>query len=236
MFFSWPRLSAVNINTHEDPVLFVNRCMPLILIMIILFLMSVWIRMWKFLLYFLQLMLFTLFAGDFNWRQDSGFFHVFGKFQSGPYTTSCPEYLECYLTSKNVRWCILALIILKLIITWTECANKQCPRKKKELGVIVSKHMKWGKQCSAVVLKANRTLGMIKRNFVNRTPEVILALYKGLVRPHLEYCSPVWNPHFTKDVKLLGVQRNCTNLVAHQISAGHRAQELQRKTVVFRVN
>ena len=46
----------------------------------------------------------------------------------------------------------------------------------KDLGVIVSKGMNWEKQCSAVVLKANRILGMIKHNFVNRTPEVILAV------------------------------------------------------------
>ena len=33
---------------------------------------------------------------------------------------------------------------------------------------------------------------------------------------HLEYCSPVtgvWNPHFTKEVKLLRVQRRATKLV-----------------------
>jgi len=70
----------------------------------------------------------------------------------------------------------------------------QAVPEEKDLEVIANKDVKWEKQCSAVVLKANRILGMIKmikRNFVNRTPAVILALYKSLVRPHLEYCFPV---------------------------------------------
>jgi len=94
--------------------------------------------------------------------------------------------------------------------------------------------MTWQKQCIAVVLKANRiTLGMIKRNFVNETPEIILALCKSLVRPHLEYCSPRCG------ILTLGLLR--TEIVrspktCHQIDAGHRAQELIRKTAVFKVN
>ena len=66
-----------------------------------------------------------------------------------------------------------------------------------------------GKQGSSAVSKANRILGMIKRNFVDRSKETILLLYKSLVRPHLEYCCQIWNPHYSKDIKLLeGVRRN----------------------------
>ena len=60
-----------------------------------------------------------------------------------------------------------------------------------------------GKQCSAAVLKANRILGMIKHKFTDRSPDTIMALYKSLVRPHLEYCCQMWNPHFSKDIKLI---------------------------------
>jgi len=71
-----------------------------------------------------------------------------------------------------------------------------------------------GKQCSSAVSKANRILGMIKGNFVDRSKETVLPLYKSLVRPHLEYCCQVWSPHYIKDVKLLeGVQRSATELI-----------------------
>ena len=55
---------------------------------------------------------------------------------------------------------------------------------------------------------------MIKRNFVDRSKETVMALYKSLVKPHLEYWTSVWNPHLDKDIKLLeGVQRPATKLV-----------------------
>jgi len=43
------------------------------------------------------------------------------------------------------------------------------------LGVIMSKDLKWKKQCIAAVKKGNRVLGMIKRNFIDRSKETIPA-------------------------------------------------------------
>ena len=40
----------------------------------------------------------------------------------------------------------------------------QTVSEEKDLGVIFSDDLKWEKQCSAAVLKANRILGMLKRN------------------------------------------------------------------------
>jgi len=84
----------------------------------------------------------------------------------------------------------------------------------KDLGVIVSDDLKWEKQCSQTVAKANIVLGLIKRNFTDRSKETIIPLYESLVRPHLEYCCPIWNRHYIKDIKLVeGVQRRATKLV-----------------------
>jgi len=83
----------------------------------------------------------------------------------------------------------------------------------KDLGVLISEDLKSEKQCSSAVSKANRVLGMIKRNFLDRSKETVLLLYKSLARPHLEYCCQVC-PHYSTDKKLLeGVQHRATKLI-----------------------
>jgi len=76
----------------------------------------------------------------------------------------------------------------------------ECVSEEKDLGVIISEDLKWDKQCSEAVKKTNRMLGMNKRNFVNRSKETIILLYKSLVRHHLEYCCQIWSPYYKKDI------------------------------------
>ena len=61
---------------------------------------------------------------------------------------------------------------------------------------------------------ANRILGMIKRTFCYLNREIVLQLYKSLVRPHLEYCIQAWRPHLHKDIDLMEkVQRRATKMI-----------------------
>jgi len=91
----------------------------------------------------------------------------------------------------------------------------ECVSEEKDLGVIINEDLKCEKQCSEAARKANRMLGMIKRNFVDRSKETIIPLYKSLVRPHLEHCYQIWSLYCKKDIKLIeGVQRRATKLVA----------------------
>ena len=71
------------------------------------------------------------------------------------------------------------------------------------------------KQCINAVNKANRTLpGMIRRTLSNFYSEVVLQLYKALVRPHFEYCIHDWRQYFKKDIELLEKeQRRPTKLI-----------------------
>jgi ribonuclease P/MRP protein subunit RPP40 len=83
-----------------------------------------------------------------------------------------------------------------------------------DLGIIVHDNLKWASQCAKVVGKANKTLGLIKRCFGNLTEEVILKLYKSLVRPKLECAVQAWRPHLQKDIMLPEkVQRRATKLI-----------------------
>ena len=73
----------------------------------------------------------------------------------------------------------------------------------RDLGIIVSSDLKVAKQCAKSISTANRVLGMISRTITNKSKQIILNLYKSLVRPHLEYCIQAWRPHLQKDIDLL---------------------------------
>ncbi|KAK6010662.1 hypothetical protein OSTOST_24285 [Ostertagia ostertagi] len=65
-----------------------------------------------------------------------------------------------------------------------------------------------------VVKKAYTVLYLIFRNFRSKDLNSLLALYKAYVRPHLEYCSPIWSPILKKDIhKLEKVQQTFTRLI-----------------------
>jgi len=75
--------------------------------------------------------------------------------------------------------------------------------------------LKCNKQCLKAVSMANKVLGMIKRSFSIRDKEIILQLYKSLVRSQLEYSIQVWRPHYQKDTDLMEmVQRRAKKLIS----------------------
>ena len=87
-------------------------------------------------------------------------------------------------------------------------------REERDLGVIITNDFKVEAQCSAACVKANRMLGLIKRTLVNRSPTILTTLYKSLVRPHLEYSTAAWSPHYVKDREMLEkVQRRFMRMV-----------------------
>ena len=59
----------------------------------------------------------------------------------------------------------------------------------RDLGIIMSSHLKVTEQCQEAYHKANRMLGLVRRTIVHRDPAIMVRLYKSLVRPQLEFCS-----------------------------------------------
>jgi hypothetical protein len=60
-----------------------------------------------------------------------------------------------------------------------------------DLGVLVQDNLKCAQQCTKVVGKAHKVLGIIRRTFKNFSSNVVMKLYKCLIRPRLEYCSEI---------------------------------------------
>jgi len=83
------------------------------------------------------------------------------------------------------------------------------------LGIMISYDLKSSNQCIQACRKASKMLGMTKRTISYKKPEIMVRLYKTLVRPHLEYCvSALWSPHYIKDKELLErVQRRFTRTI-----------------------
>ena len=83
----------------------------------------------------------------------------------------------------------------------------------RDLGVLMSKDLKFSKQCILAKKQANLMLGIINRGLSYKSAEVISKLYRSYVRPHLEYCIQFWSPINEKDADMLErVQRRATKM------------------------
>ena len=90
----------------------------------------------------------------------------------------------------------------------------QTTTEEKDLGVVIDKQLKFHGHVTYAANKANRVLTTIKRTFETRDQETIPLLYKGLVRPLLEYGNTVWSPRYITDIKAVErVQKRATKMI-----------------------
>ena len=88
-----------------------------------------------------------------------------------------------------------------------------CVDQESDLGVVITADLKSSAQCIAAQQKAQKILGYIKRVFHYRNKQTVLALYRALVRPLLEYGAQFWSPIRRVDVEYLEkVQARATKL------------------------
>ena len=106
----------------------------------------------------------------------------------------------------------------------------------KDLGIHITSSLSWSLQSTKCANKANGILGFIRRTVGPKNPNLFSKLYKSLVRPILEYCSPVWSPHLRKDIEILEkVQRRASRLAlgaeAKDMSYDERLNRLKWPTL-----
>lgn len=64
----------------------------------------------------------------------------------------------------------------------------------KDLGVLFSKSLEWSDQIMSCIKKANTCVAWVTRTLISRDSDVMLKIYKSMIRPHLEYCVQLWSP------------------------------------------
>ena len=74
--------------------------------------------------------------------------------------------------------------------------------------------MKVSEQCGIAVSEGNLMQGLIRRTITYMEKQLIVPLYKAIVKPHLEYCIQAWTPYRKKGIdKLERIQRRTTKMI-----------------------
>lgn len=115
--------------------------------------------------------------------------------------------------------------------------NLENSTEEKDLGVIIDSKLNFSGHCNKIIGKANKLLGILRRNFCYINNTNFNYLYKGIIRPIIEYAAPVYNPVFMKDVQSIeSIQRRATKMVLglENKSYEERLRELKLPTLIYR--
>ena len=113
-----------------------------------------------------------------------------------------------------IRYGIQLLEALRQYVT-SDSEVIKCKDHVRDLGVAMSNDLTFSHHIKNIVAKARKLSGWILRTFKSRNKDVLITLFKSLVIPVLEYCSPLWSPFDSFHVKLLErVQREYTKRIS----------------------
>ena len=107
----------------------------------------------------------------------------------------------------------------------------------KDVGVTIDNKLSFDKHITEKVNKANSIIGVIRRTFEYLDLKTFRMLYVRLVRPHLEYVNPVWNPYLKKHIDMIeNIQRRATKLIPglSDLSYEDRLRRLKLPSLSYR--
>ena len=98
----------------------------------------------------------------------------------------------------------------------------------KDLGVTFSADMKVPEQSGIAASKGNKILGLIRRTITYKEKQLIVPLYKAIVRPHLKYCIQACRTYRKKHIdKLERIQRRATKMIPELRDLSYESRLLQ---------
>ena len=107
----------------------------------------------------------------------------------------------------------------------------------KDLGIYIDQELSFDKHINSAVNKANRILAIARKTFDHIDQDMFMLIYKGLIRPHLEYATSVWSPHLMKHIEdIENVQRRATKQIPgiSHLPYNERLKKLNLPTLSFR--
>ena len=108
---------------------------------------------------------------------------------------------------------------VRLMLGGTEMEKVDCF---KYLGLLLSSHLSFSKHIESICSKSRKIIGLLYRRFNRANSDTLLQLYLAMVRPHLEYASPVWNPSTRKQVNMIeDVEKFAMKVVTRRWTAGY---------------
>ena len=85
----------------------------------------------------------------------------------------------------------------------------------KDLGILMSRDMKFSDQIEKIASKCRSLSGWILRTFTTREKAPMLKLFNSLLLPRIDYCSQLWSPYLNSDWnKLEAIQRRFTSKIS----------------------
>ena len=101
-----------------------------------------------------------------------------------------------------------------------------------DLGIIFDDELSFEEHINNKVKKANSIAGMLRRSFVH-----LKKLFTSMVRPHLEYGAPLWNPHTKKNIDAIeNVQRRASKRIPglSHLTNKQRLEAIKLPTLQYR--
>ena len=109
--------------------------------------------------------------------------------------------------------------------------------KEKDIGVIFDQELTFREDMNTRIIKANNIMGIIRRTYSHLDIITLRSLFTTLVRPHVEYGAPIWQPHLKMDIKAIEkVQKRATKQISslRNLTYTERLKRLNLPTLRFR--
>ena len=107
----------------------------------------------------------------------------------------------------------------------------------KDLGVNIDPLLNFENHISNITKKARQLSGLIVKSITHKSKDIMIPLFKSIVRQPMEHAHAVWNPYKKKHVNLLeSIQRHFTRYIigTNDLSYEERMKMLNLPSLEFR--